>query len=147
MNTTDTIATPIAIPASEATPDIKPDAPKEGASGKGNQHVEASKAQLRKAFESDSAALATVLVALGAIERTQHGKNGVTARRIYAELPTLEANRNKLDASDKKMATAALDALRAVGALRGKFVSIELFSQSVAVRSRKTAGQHHKPTK
>lgn len=125
-------------------PDKSKPAPREGSGGKGNVLPNASKAQLRAAFEKDSSALAAVLVSLGAVERVQSGKNGVQARRVYADLATLEANRSKLNAEDKKLAGAALDALRAVGALRGKFVSLELFTNSVAVRSRRDASKNHK---
>lgn len=120
---------------------------KEGNGGKGNILKDASKAQARKAFESDSHALASVLVALGALENTQQGKNGVIARRIYGDLPTLEAARNRLSANDKKIAGAAIEAIRATAVLRGKFFSIELFRNSVAIRSRMDAGKHHKQAK
>ena len=143
-----TIENTAIIPSIEASTTAKPskakDKPREGNGGKGNVLPSASKAQLRKAFESDSQALASVLVALGCVERVQSGKNGVIARRIYGKLSTLEVNRGKLDAEDKKLASAALDALRAVGALRGEFIGMELFTNSVAVRSRKTAGKFHK---
>lgn len=123
-------------------------AKKEGAGGKGNQHAEASKAQLQAGFERDSGALASVLVALGAVERIQRNtKTGsIVARRVYADLAVLVANRDKLPANQKKLASAAIDAARAVSMVAGdkRFVSLELYKASVAVRARADKGQYHK---
>jgi len=144
-----TVDNQIIIPSAETQTAPKASKPKakEGNGGKGNVLPSASKAQLAKQFASDSGALASVLVALGCVERIQESKHGVTCRRIYGDLQTILANRSNLGTADKKLASAAIDALQAVGALRGKFISLELFRNSVAVRSRKEAGKFHKQAK
>lgn len=140
----------VVLPAEEALASeakVEPAPKGHGSTGK-HPLKDASKAQLAESFAKDTSALAAVLESLGGVRRDQRGSKGqLIATRVYFRVSELVANRAKLKDADRKLASAAIDAARAVSGLRGDYGSIELFRESVAVRSRKSAGQHHKGAK
>jgi hypothetical protein len=150
-NITATATATASKPAKPATQAKPAEQAKEGAGGKGNQLPAPSKAQLQARFEQDSSALASALIALGAVEVVQrHHKTGnITARRVHATLEHLAINRNKLAGEQRKMASAALEAAFAVAIVQdgARFVSLELTRNSTAIRAKREAGKYHKGNK
>jgi hypothetical protein len=158
MKTTDQLnTTPVEIPAIEtpaqapAKASAKASAKGEGQGGKGNVHREASKAQLSAGYARDASSLAQALTGLGALVTPQISKAGnIVAYRFRADIKTLISNRNLLKGTERKRATAAIDAATSVSNFfDGHFVTLTYWAKSGggSFAARKTPSEKHKQAK